>query len=64
MKDREDMDRSVKITFGEMRDMSVRRADLLHGLSMLALDRDQRPDELHGRRLFLISNGSELNHAR
>jgi hypothetical protein len=37
----------------------------------IAISGDHWPDELrlseieaHGRRLFLISNGSELNHAR
>jgi hypothetical protein len=69
------MDRPPKITFAEMRDMGVRGilvycADFRCSHSM-AISGDGWPDELrhsdiksHGRPLFLISNGSELNHAR
>jgi len=34
--------RPQKITFAEMRDMGVRRPDLLRGLSQQPFDRDQR----------------------
>jgi hypothetical protein len=69
------MKRPAKITFGDMRDMGVRGllvycADFCCSHSM-AISGDGWPDELrlsdieaHGRHLFLISNGSQLNHTR
>ena len=68
-------DRPQKITFAEMREsgvcgLLVYCADFRRSHSM-AISSDGWPDELrlsdieaHGRHLFLISNGSQLNHTR